>query len=164
MQKYPVDAATSVFDLLGGYPDGRIRADGDAGVTSEAAETGRIGSKRLNVDCAYLEQVCLTENVTGAISITWAVHKWICQREHPGRSNRCRQLSYGEYDTSQNLEDIRGLCPRRHSCITICTIGPIICPTKDRIASFKTLRLTLNVKLTRTLNLTIKLTITLTLP
>ena len=31
------------------------------------------------------------------------------------RSNHCRRLSYGEYDTSQNIEDVRGLCPRRHS-------------------------------------------------
>ena len=27
----------------------------------------------------------------------------------------CRRLSYGEYDTSQILEDVRGLCPRIHS-------------------------------------------------
>ena len=27
MQNYPVDAATSVFDLLRGYPDGRIWTD-----------------------------------------------------------------------------------------------------------------------------------------
>ena len=31
------------------------------------------------------------------------------------RSNHCRRLSYGEYDTSQNLEDVQWLCPRRHS-------------------------------------------------
>ena len=47
MQKHPVDAATSAFDLLGGYPGGRIRADGEAGGTSEAAGSGRMGSKRL---------------------------------------------------------------------------------------------------------------------
>ena len=27
----------------------------------------------------------------------------------------CRRLSYGEYDTSQILEDVRGLCPIIHS-------------------------------------------------
>ena len=32
-----------------------------------------------------------------------------------GRSNHCRLLSYGEYDTSQILEDVRRLCPRIHS-------------------------------------------------
>ena len=28
----------------------------------------------LKEECAWLEQVCLTENVTDAVSITWAVH------------------------------------------------------------------------------------------
>ena len=53
MQKHPVDAATSAFDLLGGYPGGRIRADGEAGGgggTSEAAGSCRMGSKRLKQD------------------------------------------------------------------------------------------------------------------
>ena len=27
----------------------------------------------------------------------------------------CRRLSYGEHDTSQIIEDVRGLCPRIHS-------------------------------------------------
>ena len=34
MQNSPIDAATSAFDLLGGYPGGRIRPDGEAGDTS----------------------------------------------------------------------------------------------------------------------------------
>ena len=33
MQNSPVDDATSVFDLVGGYPAGRKRPDGDPGDT-----------------------------------------------------------------------------------------------------------------------------------
>ena len=47
MQNSPIDAATSAFDLLGGYPAGRIRPDGEAGDTSFPAGSGRIGSIRL---------------------------------------------------------------------------------------------------------------------
>ena len=44
MQNSPIDAATSAFDLLGGYPAGRITPDGEAGDTSFPAGSGRIGS------------------------------------------------------------------------------------------------------------------------
>ena len=37
----------------------------------------------INEECAWLEQVCLTENVTDAVSITWAVHHATQKRGKP---------------------------------------------------------------------------------
>ena len=50
MQNSPVDAATSAFDLLGGYPAGRIRPDGGRG--------GYLISGRKRPDRVYWVNPC----------------------------------------------------------------------------------------------------------
>ena len=50
MQNSPVDDATFVFDLVGGYPAGRKKPDGDPGDTSFPAGSGRMGSIGLKTE------------------------------------------------------------------------------------------------------------------
>ena len=65
MHNCPIGAATSVFELLGIYPDGRIQADGEAGDTSFPAGCGRIGSIGLTglANTNFLKKSFRSENV-----------------------------------------------------------------------------------------------------
>ena len=55
MQNCPIGAATSAFDLVGGYPDARMRADGEVGDTSFPAGCGWIGSIGLTLSYVYVQ-------------------------------------------------------------------------------------------------------------
>ena len=69
VQNSPIDATTSVFDLLGGYPAGRMRPDGEARDTNfrpEAAGYGLLG-KQLEQIMRIISHKCSTSDITQMI-------------------------------------------------------------------------------------------------